>query len=318
YKLVEWVVGDRVVLEANPSYWRKAAIAKRIVWKTIPDSQTRVAALLRGEVDAITNLPIPLEDQVKNNASTTIYSELGSFTHKIIFNTREPGPLQDKRVRQALNHAVNKQAILDALYKGHGKLETSIIVQQLGGFAPSQPYAYDPAKAKQLLTEAGFANGFETTLHVPVARYALAEEAVQAIAGDLEKVGVKAKIQPGEWAVYNSTAAAHKLSGMFYYPFSHLLWEPDQIFGYFLEEGQRWNYFISKGQLRENILAQRKEFDATKRAQFQAEVQKELWDEAPWLFLYQIDELFGLNKNVKNFRMAADQVLRVEQAYAEK
>ncbi len=315
YRLAEWVVGDRAVLELNPDYWGAKPPTKRIVWRTVPDATTRVAALQRGEVDAVTNLEVPLIPTVEKSPSLRVYSELGSFTQKFLINTRKPGPLQDKRVRQALNYAVNKEELSKTIYAGHGQIERSVIASQVTGYAAQQPYEYNPDKAKQLLTEANFPKDTVFDLTVPTARTPGAEEVTKALGGYLDKVGVKTRVQTAEFAVFNRKAAAYEYEGIIYYAFSNLLWEPDQIFGYFLKEGGRWNYFLAEGAEREAILNARKEFDEAKRKEYQAQAQKLLWDEAPWLFLYQFDEIYGLTKNVQGFKMSADQITHVEKAY---
>lgn len=315
YKLVEWVVGDRAVLEANPDFWGPKPPTRRLVWRTIPDAITRVGALQRGEVDAITNLEVPLLDTVARAPNLRVYSELGSFSEKFLINTRKPGPLQDKRVRQALNYAVNKEELLKTIYGGHGQLLRSVIASQVAGFSAQQPYAYDPEKAKQLLAEANYPRDLVLDLWIATARTPGGEEATKAVGGYLDKVGVKTKLQTSEFAVFNRKAAAYEYDGLIYYGFSNLQWEPDQIFGYFLKEGGRWNYYLAEGAAREAILNARKEFDPAKRKEYQAQAQKLLWDEALWLFLYQFEQHMGLSKNVQGFKMAADQIVHVEKAY---
>src|SRR5436305_7529732 len=105
FKLVENVVGDRVVVEANPGYWGAKPPSPKIIWQVIPDAATRVAALQRGDIDVMLNLPIPLLANVESDPKLAVYSELSSLTHVLLLDTKEPGPLRDRRVRQALNMA---------------------------------------------------------------------------------------------------------------------------------------------------------------------------------------------------------------------
>lgn len=175
YRFVEYVVGDRVVVEANPGYWGKKPPTPRIVWQVIPDAATRVAALQRGDVDVILNLPLPLVPTVESDPNSRVYSELSSLVRGILLNTRESPSLKDRRVRQALNMAVDRTTIIKNLYGGRGKLlNTAPSAQVTNGFDPA-PFPYDPARARQLLAEAGYANGLELTVWQSIGRWTDAE-----------------------------------------------------------------------------------------------------------------------------------------------
>jgi len=317
YRFVEYVLGDHLTLEANPSYWGQKAATKRVVWKVIPDAQTRVAALQRGEVDVVVNLPVPLVPIVERDADLTIYSALGSTTHALLINTLGGGPLADRRVRQALNYAVDKEAILKNLYGGRGKVLSTVAAQQIEGAIDAGVYHYDPSKAKQLLAEAGYANGFETTLQQATGRWPLAVEAAQAIVDYLDKVGVKAKLETVEWGEYNRIGATNKAKALFYYAFTNLLWDATKNTVYFRPEYGRYVFYHVQGDLRQAVESLDREFDTAKRREIEAKLLKAVRDEAVWVYLYQLDEIFALRKAVKGFKMRGDQHMIVEQAYAE-
>ncbi len=183
FKFVEHVVGDRVVVEANPAYWGPKAPSPRIVIQVIPDAATRLAALQRGDVDIMLNLPFPLAATVESDPNLRVYSELSSLTHGILFNARESAPLKDRRVRQALNMAVDRAAILKGLYSGRGQFLNTVTGKNVANTIDPGAYPYDPAKAKALLAEAGYGQGFDFTLWQSIGRWVLAEETAQVIAG---------------------------------------------------------------------------------------------------------------------------------------
>jgi peptide/nickel transport system substrate-binding protein len=320
YRLMEYVPGDRSVLERNEEYWGEKGASKTLIWKTIPDVRTRLAALQRGEVDLIDNLTPELIPTVEKDSNLQIYKEMGSLTHKLIFNVSQnvkPAYLQDKRVRQALNHAVDKPALNKGLYNGMGQEFLSVLSMQMADYVAGQAYEYNPDKAKKLLAEAGYPNGFETEVWVPTARYLMGEQAVQAIADYFGKVGVKAKIMTAEWGVYNPKASAHQMETMYYYPFSVQLWEADQILGYFLKERARFNYYLPAESTQVIIRKASQEFDSQKRRDLVLQAEKLLWDETPWLSLYQLPEIYGTNKKVKGFKVTPDQLAHYAKAYVE-
>jgi peptide/nickel transport system substrate-binding protein len=317
FKFVEHVVGDRVVVEANPAYWGPKPASQRIVIQVIPDSATRLAALQRGDVDVMLNLPIPLAPTVEADSSLRVYSELSSLTHGILLNTRESAPLKDRRVRQALNMAVDRAAILKGLYSGRGQFLNTVTGKNVANTVDPGAYPYDPARAKALLAEAGFGQGFEMTMWQSIGRWVLAEETAQVIAGYWDKIGVRTKVQVLEWAEYNKRSAAGAHKDCFYYAFINGTWDASYTVQRFKPDFQTFRYFDASGDLLKTIEEYERTFDPRKRKELGAKALTGLHDEAVWLFLWQLDELFGVSKKVKGFRMRPDNVLWMRDAYVE-
>ena len=317
FRLVEYVVGDRVVVEANPSYWGPKPPSQRIVWQVIPDAATRLAALQRGDVDVMLNLPFPLAPNVESDQSLRLYSELSSLTHGILLNARESAPLKDRRVRQALNLAVDRQAIIKNLYSGRGHLLNTVTGKDVANTMDPGPYPYDPARAKALLAEAGLPNGFEFTLWQAVGRWVLSDETAQVIAGYWDKIGVKTKVQVLEWAEYNKRSAAGAFKDGFYYAFINGTWDASYTVQRFKPDFQTFRYFDASGDLLKAIQEYERTFDPKRRKELGAQALKALHDEAVWLFLWQLEELFGVSKKVKGFKMRPDNFLWVRDTYVE-
>jgi len=317
YKFVEFVVGDRLVVEANPGYWGAKPATPRIVWKVIPDAATRVAALQRGAVDVIVNLPVPLVPQVEGDASLTVYSQLGSTVHLLLLHSIESPPLKDRRVRRALAHAIDREAIIKSLYGGRGKVQNSVVARQVTNAIDPGGHAYDPDRARKLLAEAGHASGFELTLWQATGRWSQAEEAAQVIAGYWDKVGVRTNLQTLEWGEYNRRAGRGLLKDAGYYAFINGLWEPSYLTQRFLPSYGSFRYYNADGELKRLIEEHEQLFDAKKRREVAAQVQKGLQEEVAWLFLWQLDEIFGLSRKVKGFHMRPDHLIWVRDAYVE-
>ncbi len=193
----EWVRGSHVSGHANPYYWRTGyPKAANIVFKFIPDVATRIAALKTGEVDVITRLTAEDAAALESEANLKVVQYAIDRVYYVAFNNLTTGigtPILDTKVRLALNYAVDRQAIIDTLFSGKGAIPTGMVVPGDIGYDPSlglTPIPYDPEKAKQLLTEAGYANGFEIGFDCPDAASSHSNDVCLAIQGYLETVGV--------------------------------------------------------------------------------------------------------------------------------
>jgi peptide/nickel transport system substrate-binding protein len=138
-RIVEPVVGDHMTFECRDDYWAEKRRPYRIIIQIIRDAQTRVAALERGEIDVAINLPVRLVPSVESQANLTVYGVLGSTTHAMAINVMKGGALAHEKVCQALHYAVDKEAILKALYDGRGKVLGSIAAQQIMAWTYYQP-----------------------------------------------------------------------------------------------------------------------------------------------------------------------------------
>ena len=195
----DWVQGDSITLNRNPNYWGEQPALETATFKFISDPTAAFAAMMAEDVDAFDNFPAP-ENLPQFEADPRFQVIVGSTEGETILSTNnKKPPFDDIRVRQALAHAIDRQAIIDGAMFGYG---TPIGTH----FAPHNPaYVdltgtsnYDPKKAAELLAEAGFADGFETTLHLPPPAYA--RRGGEIIAAQLAEVGIKAEIINVEWA----------------------------------------------------------------------------------------------------------------------
>jgi peptide/nickel transport system substrate-binding protein len=195
-----------MVLEAHTAYWRKTPSVKRLVLKSVPEATTRLAMLKNREADVAYALYGPLGEEVQRDPSLKLEPVLLPGTEWIVFADQyaPKSPWADKRVRLAANHALNRQAINEAETLGRSVLTGSIIPRRFEFALPEEPYAYDPQKAKQLLKEAGYPNGFEAGDCSVDAVYA---GVVEAAVNDLAAVGIRAKVRPMERAAFQ---AAHR------------------------------------------------------------------------------------------------------------
>ena len=210
YKFVSFNPGVELVLEANEQYWRKVPSVKRLVFKVVPDEATRLAMLKRGEADIAYSIRGELAEEIKRTPGLTLKATGGAFTEWIaVIDQWDPkSPWADRRVRLAANHAIDRQAINQAEYLGLSKVTGSIIPSGFE-YAWSAPlYAYDLPKAKRLLAEAGYPNGFEAGhINADMVYAPLAEH----VGNQLQTIGIRVKIRPMERAAISKASQEKKL-----------------------------------------------------------------------------------------------------------
>ena len=211
YRFVSFSPGVELVMEAFDQYWRKAPEVKRLVLRVIPDPATRLAALRRGEVDVAYSMPGELAEEVRRAGLglKAVYPSL----HWLYFADQwdAKSPWHDRRVRMAANLAIDRQAINQARTFGLSKI-TSTIVPSAVDYAWAAPApAYDPPRAKALLAEAGYANGFDAGDYFCDIT---STDAAEMMIGFLQAVGVRAKLRPIERASFNKSIADKKLRNL--------------------------------------------------------------------------------------------------------
>src|SRR5262247_2269694 len=163
YKFVSHNPGIELVMEANESYWRKVPSVKRLVYKVVPESTTRMAMLKRGEVDIAYLLEVPQAQELKRDPNIKLAFSGGiAIFYLDFFDQWDPkSPWADKRVRLAANYAIDRKALSEAETLGASRPAGSLIPRTFEFALPLEPYPYDPAKARQLLAEAGYPKGFD-------------------------------------------------------------------------------------------------------------------------------------------------------------
>jgi ABC-type transport system substrate-binding protein len=201
FKFVEWVRGDRVVLERNDDYYEGKARLEKIIIRTVREDSARVLGLQAGDYDLIVRIPPEEVPRLMREGRVRIYGEQSNRAIRIAFNVTKK-PLDDVRVREALNYAIDKESIVKNIYQDMAAVIPTLVGPLNIGYAAVKGYPYDPAKAKKLLADAGYPNGFEINLWTPKGRYLKDYELAQAVQQQLAAVGVKAKLETFEWGAY--------------------------------------------------------------------------------------------------------------------
>jgi len=309
FMLTEWIRDSRIVMDANPKYWGAPLKGiKRVVWRPIPDDMARASGLLAGEYDIAANIPISASALIKSGKDVSLVAtpSFRIFTVNLSNLPEHPGPLQDKRVRQAMNYAIDKKGLVDGLLQGQGRLLSGqVLRKEQPGFDPSvKDYPHDPKKARALLAEAGFPNGLDIVFKFPVGRYAQDKEVSEAIAGMLAEVGVRAKMVPLEAGEFLRQLSARELQPMGYVGLA----PPDDPDPQMAQYRSDWRYsYVSNKALDGFIDAGAREMDPVKRAQIYQQAGRLMNDEASVIFLFQAVDLYGVNKRIKGFTPRGDQ-----------
>ena len=220
FKFVKWNKGDRIVLEANADYWEKdLPRVKNLIFRPIPESATRVAAIQTGEIDLVTRLSAEEAATLKEDPRVSVIDYTVDRVFYIAFNNLTTGkdkPTMSPLVRQAMNYAVDVDAIIDALFNGYGRPATGFITPgNLGYDKAIQPFGYDPQKAKTLLAEAGYKDGFKIGFACPAGAYANFEQVCEAIQGYLGEVGIQTELQILESGRYWDLESKKELPPLF-------------------------------------------------------------------------------------------------------
>ena len=195
YKFVEWVKGSYIKMEANEDYWEGAPPVSKVEIRPITESSTRFAALVSGQVDIVTGVPVELFDKVVKNPKLEVVSRPARRSIFLGLSNKPGTPPADIRVRKAMYMAINEDEIIEKIMRGHATPAAQIPDPPTIGYNPDiKRLPYDPDMAKKLLKEAGYENGFDITLTGPNDRYVQDAKIAEAVARYLAKVGIRAKL----------------------------------------------------------------------------------------------------------------------------
>ena len=203
----EWRTGDRIVLEKNPTYWRSGfPKVNQLVIRFVTDPAARLAQLRAGQIDFTVDLAPDQKKEIDADANLTAIAR-PSFNVGYLALNPSYKPLSDVKVRQAIAHAINRPAIVQAFWGNLGKHDPHFLPESLAwaNDATLAAYPFDPQKAKQLLTEAGYPNGFDLELwYMPVSRpyFPTPKPIAEAFAADLSAVGIRVSLKTQDWAAY--------------------------------------------------------------------------------------------------------------------
>ena len=301
YRFVEWVPGERLVMEANPDYWGTKAKIQRLTWKPVAEASPRIVSLRTGQADLIANIPPQLMDQV--SGPDMKLERVPGILIAIMFNFAMK-PFDDLKVRQALNYAVNVDEIIQFVLGGAAtRLASATKPGMLGHDPVLKPYPYDPAKAKQLLAEAGFPNGFEATLDAPNGRYLNDKAVAEAIVGQLNKVGLNITLNMPEYPALVQKIVGHTSQ---FYLIGSVEPATEIAFPRAFKSGGAFYQAYPNQEVADTIDHANRTLDRAQREQLFRQVNAQIQQDAPWLFLYAQQDTYGLRSRLQGFEARPD------------
>lgn len=324
YKFVSWAPGVEAILEKNEEHFRGAPSISKIIFKPIADAQTRLAELEAGTIHLIVNVPPDDLVRLDGDERVQIIEDAGMHVWWTAFNTQKE-PFNNVQVRQAVNYAVNKEAIIDGLLQGTGELANSPIPPNVWGHnADVKNYEYDPEKAKELLAEAGYPDGFEVDYWVPESGSGMQQPQVMAAAiqADLAEIGVKVNIQTFEWGTYlDKVFVPLEETDMDMHQMSWIgdNGDPDN-FLYILLSGEQWptkgfnDSYYNNEEVNELLNKARVTSDKAERTAMYEKVQEIVMEEAPWLVLDYEKQIVLASPSLNNFKLHPTGVFRFSTA----
>ena len=310
----EWRQRDQVVLDANPDYWKGKPKVDRLVFKEYPDAQAALLALKRGEVQIMGDVATPVIASIRSDPSLVLLTQPGLAINGMAMPNDVP-PFTDKRVRQALNYAVDKEAIDKALFGGLATPMVSPLPEAQWGFDKTMTgYKYDPAKAKELLAAAGVQPGLKVELlaySTPRGYNPAGPDLAVALQGYFQKVGIEAEVRKLDIGAFLAQVRSGKYQGMFLSGFSGDNGDPDNFMDSLFNPkrmpvGDTSHYQNEAvGKLMEEAARLP---DPEKRLALYKTIQRQIMDDAPWVFVNSVLQVRAARKEVKGFGLNPTQM----------
>lgn len=293
YKFVQWKRGQYITLEKNEDYWGKKPPIKKVTYRFVEEPGTRLAGLMANEFDIITNLLPEFTKQVPQAI------HILGLEHPIMILNADGGPTKDVKFRQALNYAVDKAALAEGLFEGYAQIaQGQLLSPSFFGFNKDVgPYPYDPQKAKTLLKEAG-AEGATVELIGTAGRWLKDREVVEAVAAYWDAVGVRTKVRIFEFNEYLNRLFDRKTRGdAIFVVSSNELLDADKSFSAYYRAGGIGSSNSDK-ELAALIDNARTETDFNKRASMYHKAVKHTYDNAYFVWLLNIEDIYGVSDRV--------------------
>jgi len=300
YKFLEWKRDDRITFEKYDGYFGDKPKWDKVVFRTIPEDSTRVAELLTGGVDIATDIAPADWDRVKANENTDIVTGPTQRVMQLVLRMTEGSVTADPRVREAIELAIDKQAIAETILAGAAKPTRAMVTPEAG--ADPDLYGkslYDPEKAKQLLKEAGYENGLELTFSSTNGRYIKDKEIAELIMAMLDEVGIKVKLEVLEWSKFNEKFKGKKFDELYMLGYGNSMFDASSPLYLNQSERAKGETDFNSPELDELLAQSDVNMDAESRKQQLYKVQQILAKERPRVFLFQTDAIYGVNKRIQ-------------------
>lgn len=325
FKLAEWRKGDAIIMDRFDDYYGGSpdippvgkACVDRVIFKIIPESASRVAALLAGDVDIINELPPFSVKQVENNPDTAVMKVNGTRSFFIAMNMQGEY-FDDPKVREAAAHAIDKDLIIDRILGGNAqRIEGILSPDAFAASTDLHKYSYDPELSKKLLAEAGYPSGIDITMDVEGAF----KDTAEAVASLLSKAGFHTKVAVGEGAQLADkwrTKGGKKTGDMYFTSWGNGSLDPYDIFTPTHKTNDRGNSAgYSNAEVDKLLDEAAVEVDPAKRAEMYHRAEVIVNKDLPYIYLWVPADIYGVSKRVKGWKPSADSRINLHDACIE-
>ncbi len=306
YYVADWVAGQHVILKANPNYWQGKPRISTVIFKVIPESSNRVAMLKRGEIDIATELAPREVDSLKGAPGVKIVSIPANTNDFLVLNQKLVKPFADKRVRQAINYAIPQDAIVETAYYGQAKPWHAVIPSMIPGTMNEKEwkYNYDLKKAKRLLEEVGYGNGFSVELYYS-AGWPAHETAAVMVKDSLEKIGVNVDLRKTPTGSFDTLVRSYEAPFAILHEYPAI---PNPFFSsslYYLSKRAGGAYgafgYYDSPVLDDLLLKGVRTWPLSEQYKVADKAQRTIMEDAPMGWLVESYYTAGIRDNVENF-----------------
>ena len=321
FQFSAWDSHWKVTLVANEHYWQVSPKLKQLIFQPITDLNARSAEMLAGNLDLMVEPPIELTSVFQKHPELEVEAQLGAHLWFMILNAKTE-PFRDRKVRQAVNYAINKQAILNGILQNTAEAAAGPIPKAFSwAVNPKlQPYPYDPERAKALLQESNY-DGSPLTLLVPESGSGMLSPVQMATAmqADLQAVGMPVKIQTYEWNSYLSVVNQGLSDQAHMAAMAWMVNDPDTLPYLTLrraawpDEGGFNSGYYANEKLDQLLEKARRSSNQTERAQLYQQIESLVHQDAPWLFMASAKQMVVRRKTVQNFQLEPSFLLTLDQ-----
>jgi peptide/nickel transport system substrate-binding protein len=295
YKFVEWVKDSHMTLAANEDYWGGKPAYDTLVLRFITDDAARMAAMLAGEVDVASTVPAARVEELKADAGLDVRTAPSSRFYFVVMNTTQE-PFDDPLVRQAVNLAIDREALVLGVGRGYGTPLASVFIPQSFGFDAALQPQYDPERAKSLLAEAGYPDGFDVVFDSFTGSIVDHSKVAEAIVAQLAEVGINATLNVAEYGVFGPKRLAHETNPMYIYSLGDWAFDMGVHLKSYVEGSQ--GYYFQDPELAAQIDAALGMFDEDERIEAYQAIQQAFYEKAPYGAVYQLEQIWAVSQEV--------------------
>lgn len=309
-----WTPGQEIILVKNEAYWGEKPKVDKVVFKVIPEDATRIAMVETGEAHIAEPVPVTEVERVQSSSVMSLYRSEAFGTEFIGFNTKKK-PFDDVRVRQAISHAIETDAIIKGVFNGVGTKSNSTMGPKVLGYNPDlKGYEYDINKAKALLSEAGYPNGFKTTILTNDLKERM--NLAEVVQSQLKGIGIDVEVKVLEFGTFFATAAKGE-TDLFITSWRNATGDGDyNQYNQFhsKSQGSAGNYFFYKNPEVDKLIEEgRKEKDLSQREKIYAQIQAIEMKETPFVPIRNLENIAAVSKNVKGVWMSPSGYLMINE-----